>query len=156
MKIKRDQITGLALVVLGVIFGVMTSQFKKPFTPEYPGPKLMPYIAVFGLIVCGIGIFVNGCRQQAEDKPFLGKVGWTRVIVTFGILVVYMVGLQFLGYLISTPFALYAIVTYFAGSSKIETKLWARIVFSVVVSMAFWVMYVVLFSMPLPTGVLFG
>ena len=156
MKIKRDQITGLALVVLGIVFGVMTSQFKKPFTPEYPGPKLMPFIAVLGLVVCGIGIFINGCKQQNPDKPFLGKLGWTRVGVTFGILVLYVAGLKYLGYLICTPFTLYAITTYFAGSSKIETKLWVRIVFSVVVSLLFWVMYVVLFSMPLPTGELFG
>lgn len=156
MKIKRDQITGIALVVLGVFFGFLTSQFKKPFTPEYPGPKLMPMIAVVGLIICGIGVFINGCRQQSEDKTFLSKQGYIRLLVSFAILVVYIIGLQFIGFLISTPIALYAIITYFASSSKIETKLWVRIVYAVVVSAIIWVMYVVLFSMPLPTGILFG
>lgn len=155
VKIKRDQITGLALVVLGIVFGVMTNNFKKPFTPEYPGPKLMPFIAVFGLVVCGLGVFINGCRQKGEDKPFLGKVGWTRVLVSFVGLCVYVAGLKYLGFLISTPIALYGITTYFAGSSKIETKLWVRIVFAVVVSLVIWAMYVLLFNMSLPVGMLF-
>ena len=155
MKIKRDQITGFALVVLGVLFAVLTSRFKKPFTPEYPGPKLMPMFAVVILIICGIGVFVTGCRQKGGDKPFLSKQGYIRLLVSFGILVVYIAGLRFVGFLISTPIALYAVITYFAASSKIETKLWVRIVYAVMVSAFIWVMYVVLFSMPLPTGLLF-
>ncbi len=156
MKIKRDQGTGAVLILLGLFFGFLTSQFKKPLTPEYPGPKLMPYIAVIMLIVCGVGIFINGCRQKDDEKGFLNKDGWVRVLVTFGVLVLYVLGLKYIGFLICTPIALYAITTYFAKASKIETKLWVRVVFSLVVSVCIWFMYVKLFSMPLPTGELFG
>lgn len=155
MKIKRDQATGIALILLGVFFGFLTSQFKKPFTPEYPGPKLMPFLAVVMLVVCGIGVFVNGCRQSKEDAVFLSKGGWVRVIVSFAVLCVYVLALKYVGFLISTPIVLYAVTTYFAKASKIETKLWVRIVFAVVVSVLIWFMYVKLFSMPLPEGLLF-
>lgn len=155
MKIKRDQLTGLLLIVVGIIFAYLISQFKTPFTPSYPGPSLLPGIGVFGLIVCGAGIFINGCRQKNADTVFLSKAGWIRVLVSFVILCLYVLAMKFLGYLIVTPFLLYIITTYFAKASGVATKLWVRIVFSVVVSFAIWAMYVPLFGMTLPAGLLF-
>lgn len=155
MKIKRDQVTGLILIALGIFFAVLISQFKKPFTPEYPGPSLLPGIGVFGLIVCGAGILVSGCRQKTEDKAFVAKEGWVRIIATFVILCVYVFAMKYLGFLVCTPFILYGLTTYFAKASNIETKLWVRIVFSIVVALVIYGMYVPLFGMTLPTGMLF-
>ena len=155
MKIKRDQITGLVLIVLGVVFAVLISQFKKPFTPEYPGPMLLPGIGVFGLIVCGAGILANGFRQKGEDKAFVSKAGWVRMLAAFAILCAYILGMKYLGFLIVTPFVLFGITTYFSAASGIKTKLWVNILFSVAVSAFIWFMYVKLFSMTLPAGILF-
>ena len=83
MKVKRDQITGLALVILGIVMLVLISQFKKPITAEYPGPRMMPGIAAIGMIICGLGIFVNGCRQKTADKTVITKAGMLRVVITF-------------------------------------------------------------------------
>lgn len=155
MKIKRDQITGLVLIILGIVFAVLVSQFKKPFTPEYPGPMLLPGIGVFGLIVCGAGILVSGFRQTGADKTFVTKEGWVRILVTFAILCAYILGMKYLGFLIVTPFVLFGITTYFSAGSGIKTKLWVNIVFSVVVAVFIWFMYVQLFGMTLPEGILF-
>lgn len=155
MKIKRDQITGLALSLFGVVIFALISQFKTPFTPSYPGPALLPGIGAFGLIVCGIGIFVKGCCQKDADVLFLTRQGWLRVLISFASLCVYVFAMKYLGYLIATPFLLYGIITYFAKSSGLIPKLWARAVFSVVASAAIWVMYVPMFGMTLPKGLLF-
>ena len=95
MKIKRDQITGLVLVILGIVFFAMISQFKKPMTLEYPGPKLMPGIAAFGLVVCGAGFFVKGCMQKTADKIILTKTGMLRVVISFVTLCVYILALPY-------------------------------------------------------------
>lgn len=155
MKIKRDQVTGLVLIALGVFFAVLISQFKKPFTPEYPGPALLPGIGVFGLIVCGAGIFVSGCRQKEDDKVFVVKAGWVRILVTFAALCVYVLAMKYVGFLASTPFLVYGLTTYFAQQSNVKTKLWVRIVFSVAVALIIYGMYVPLFGMTLPAGLLF-
>ena len=147
MKIKRDQLTGVLLILAGIFFAVLISQFKTPFTASYPGPALLPGIGVFGLIVCGAGIFVNGCRQK--------EAGWLRVLITFVVLCVYVLAMKYLGYLIVTPFLLYGLTTYFAKASGMNTRLWVRIVFSIVVAVAIWAMYVPLFGMTLPEGLLF-
>ena len=68
MKVKRDQLTGAVLVIAGLFFAYLISQFKTPFTPQYPGPSLLPGIGAFGLIVCGAGIFVQGCLKKDEDS----------------------------------------------------------------------------------------
>ncbi len=155
MKVKRDQITGAVLILIGIVFAVLISQFSKPFTLSYPGPKLLPGIGAFGLIICGIGVFVNGCKQKEADKPVLSLKGLVRVLVSFAILCLYILGMKYLGFLIVTPVVLFIITTYFTKESGVETKLWVRIVFSIAVTAVIWLMYVVLFDMGLPVGLLF-
>ncbi|MBQ9196107.1 MAG: tripartite tricarboxylate transporter TctB family protein [Clostridia bacterium] len=155
MKVKRDQITGFALVVLGIIFFVLISQFKKPITAEYPGPKLMPGIGALGLVICGLGVFVKGCKQKNADKIILTKAGLLRIVITFAALCLYILGMKYLGFLIVTPFLVFGLTTYFAKASKVETKLWVRIVFALAVTAVIWAMYVPLFGMDLPVGELF-
>lgn|GEM_PF-304491 len=155
MKVKRDQITGLVLVIMGIVFFAMISQFKKPITAEYPGPKLMPGIAALGLIICGLGVLINGFRQKQEDKVVLTGKGLLRVVITFAALWVYILGLKYLGFLIVTPILVYGLTTYFAKASGAQTKLWVRIVFALAVTAVIWAMYVPLFGMELPIGELF-
>lgn len=155
MKVKRDQITGIALVILGIVLFVLISQFKKPMTAEYPGPKLMPGIAALGLVICGLGVFVSGCRQKTPDKAMLTKAGMLRMLIGFAALWLYILGLKYLGFLIVTPFLVYGLTSYFAKATKVETRLWVRIVFAVGVTLVIWLMYVQLFDMELPIGELF-
>ena len=155
MKIKRDQVTGLALVILGIVLMVLISQFKKPITAEYPGPRLMPGIAALGLIICGLGIFVKGCRQKEADKQVMSKKGLVRMLITFAALWLYILGMQFLGFLITTPFLVFGLTWYFSKASGVSLKPWIVIVFSIAVTAVIWAMYVPLFGMELPVGSLF-
>ena len=155
MKIKRDQITGLVLMIAGIVFFTLIGQFKKPMTLEYPGPRLMPGIAAFGLVVCGLGIFVNGCKQKEADKVVLTKTGLLRIVITFVALCLYILGMQYLGFLIVTPLLVFGLAVYFAKASHVEVKIWVCIVFAVAVTAIIWAMYVPLFGMELPVGSLF-
>lgn len=155
MRIKRDQIAGAALILIGIFFAILISQFEKPFTPEYPGPMLMPGIGVFGLIVCGAGVFVNGCRQKEADKLPVNLKGFVRVVITFAVLCLYVLGMKYVGFLASSPVLLYVLTTYFSKASNLPTKLWARIVFAIAVTVIIYAMYVPLFGMTLPEGILF-
>ncbi len=155
MKIKRDQITGIVLVILGIVLLILISQFKKPITAEYPGPRLMPGIAAIGLIICGLGIFVKGCRQKDADKVVLTGKGLLRIVITFAALCLYIFAMQYLGFLIVTPFLVFGLTWYFGKASNVNLKLWVVIVFSIAVTAVIWGMYVPLFGMELPVGSLF-
>lgn len=155
MKIKRDVVTGLVLMLIGIAVFVMISQFKKPFTAAYPGPSAMPGIAAFGFVVCGAGVFIGGLRDKKESKPWMTKDAWKRIIWTFAILCVYIFAMKFLGFLIVTPFAVFVLCSYFAKEGGYVTKRLHRIIFSVIVTAVIWTMYVPLFGMTLPGGLLF-
>lgn len=155
MKIKRDQVAGIILMLLGVGVFYMISQFKKPFTAAYPGPSLMPGIAAFGLVVCGAGVFFQSLKNSKKEEPWMSKAAWIRMIVTFVVLCVYVFAMKYLGFLVVTPFVTFFLVSYFAKESGYEVALWKRIVFSVVVTAVIYGMYVPLFGMSLPSGLLF-
>ena len=155
MKVKRDQVTGLVLVALGIVIFIMTSQFRKPMTLEYPGPKLMPSIAAFGMVVCGLGIFIKGCRDKDSGKIPLSRQGLLRVIITFAALCLYIFAMKYLGFLIVTPFLVFGLTMYFAKASGVDVKIWAVALFAVAVTGIIWAMYVPLFGMELPIGELF-
>ncbi|MGE4353380.1 MAG: tripartite tricarboxylate transporter TctB family protein [Oscillospiraceae bacterium] len=155
MKVKRDQITGAGLIILGIAIAVLVSRFKMPMTAAYPGPKLFPLIAVFGFVICGLGIFLNSTFSNKPEKAFLMKEGWLKVGIAFAILCTYIFLMKYLGYLVVTPFALFAFSTLFARGGNVQSKLLYRIVFSVLFTLIIYVLYVNVFSLTLPRGLLF-
>lgn len=153
MILKRDQIIGIGLVMVGVFFSALISRFSIPITADYPGPKMLPAIAVFGLMVCGIGIFTQSTVKQTKEKLFLGKDGWIRIGITFLILSSYVLGLKYLGYLLSTPFLLFATTSIFAKEKSIRIR--SKVFFSIVLTVVVYLIYVQLFKLSLPSGSIF-
>ena len=79
MRIKRDQITGAVLILLGAVVFLMTTTFSPPITAAYPGPRMLPSIAAFGFAVCGLGILVESTLSKKEQKAYMAKAGWVRM-----------------------------------------------------------------------------
>lgn len=154
MKLKRDQITGAVLVLLGIVVAVMISQFSVPFGVSYPGPKALPSIAVVGFIVCGAGIFAESTKSQKEEPVFLVKEGWIRVAVSIALLAVYILAMKFVGYLIATPIVCYLLTTLYAKGSNSTTK--GRLIYTAALTVILYVIYVFVFGLGLPAGELFG
>lgn len=155
MKVKRDQLTGIVLMILAVAITVLVFQFKKPLTAEYPGPKLFPLISAFGFAVCGLGIFLNSTFSKKEEQAFLLKEGWIKVAITFSILCLYVFLMKYFGYMIVTPFAIFAFAAVMAKFGNAHPKLIHLIIFSLGFSVFIYVMYVNVFGMTLPSGSLF-
>ena len=154
MKLKRDQITGAVLVLLGIIVAFMTSSFSVPFSMSYPGPKALPMIAVIGFIVCVAGIFVESTKSNKEEKVFLVKEGWIRVIISLALLAVYILAMKYVGYLIATPIICYILTTLYAKGSKSTLK--GRLIYTILLTAIIYVVYVYAFGLGVPTGELFG
>lgn len=154
MKIKRDQLTGAVLILLGVVVFMMTTSFSIPITSAYPGPRMLPTIAAFGFAVCGLGIFVNGTMSKKEEKAYMAKAGWIRIGITLAVIAAYIAAMTVVGYLIATPVILYLLTTMFARGSR--TTIRARVIFSAAVAVIIYVIYVFAFGLTLPGGMLFG
>lgn len=148
---KRDRIVGLIIFVVGVIFAVMTALITTPMTKGDPGPKLFPYIGSFGLIICGVGIFLQNMDKSA--KPFLEKEGWIKIGELFALFILYIIGMKYIGFLISTPIVLYIITALFAEKKKVSVL--KKCIFSIVITASVYLVFEKLLLVMLPAGILF-
>lgn len=153
MLVKRDQLTGAALVIIGIVVFILTSQFSIDIRPDYPGPKMFPMVSVIGFVVCGTGIFLQSTLSKKEEKKFLVKEGWIKIGISFGLLILYIFGMKYVGYLISTPIILFLLSTFY--SKGFTSKLISRIIFSILFTALSYLIYVYAFGIRLPEGLLF-
>lgn len=153
MNGKRDQITGVVLVILGIVVFLMTTTFSIPIKLSYPGPRMLPDIAAFGFVVCGLGILIESVISKKKEAGYLKKEGWLKVGTVFVIIAGYIAGMMVVGYLIATPVILYALTTIFAKGSSSTLK--GRVLFSILTTVIIYLIYVFAFDLTLPLGVLF-
>ena len=152
MRIKRDQITGAVLILLGAVVFLMTTTFSTPITAAYPGPRMLPSIAAFGFAVCGLGILVESTLSKKEQKAYMAKAGWVRMGASLIIITAYIAVMTAAGYLIATPAACMCSQPCLQEAVH---PLKGRLLFSVAVAVIIYVIYVYAFGLTLPSGMLF-
>lgn len=155
MKIGRNQISGIVLTIIGVIVTIMVSQFKIGMTLAYPGPKLFPLIGSVGLILLGIGIFFQ--REEDAKKIEISKTMLIRIAIMTALTSVYVLGLKYLGFIISSPLYVFASTALFTKAAPDnKSKWWHWLIYSIAVVVIVYVAYVYAFSLRLPRGKLTG
>jgi len=150
MKISRNQITGALLVVLGIVVIIMVSKFNIDMTAEYPGPKLFPLISAVGFIGLGIGIFF---QKDDSKKIAISKQMVIRIAILFALTILYIMGLKFFGFLLTSPIYVFVTALLFTKASEVnKSKIWHLIIFAVVVTAVVYLVYTKAFSLRLPRG----
>jgi putative tricarboxylic transport membrane protein len=104
-------ITGMA--VSSAMF-IVTLGFKK-FRNVPVGPEFFPRWLAVGLFICSVVLFVQALKiKPADDKgsPTLSFFdrGMQRLLVGAAIIVIYAASWNFLGFIIATPLAIFAIM----------------------------------------------
>ncbi len=102
---NKSRITGLALAALGVLIVAAAGGIMDPRLENDVGPRLFPYIAGIGLIVCGAGVFLRAGADTG--KGYLPREGWMRLLRMSALMVLYTAGLLTAGYLAATPVMLF-------------------------------------------------
>lgn len=153
ININKDTIIGFILVIFGFMAGISNSKLDVEMTLEYPGPKLFPYIGAFGLIICGLGIIIQGLRSQNVDQLHSDLKGWKRIFFAFFVLLLYYLGLKYLGFLISTPITLLILTIIF--DDEIKNKIPQKLIFTLIFTILVYLIYRRIFNMQLPKGILF-
>lgn len=115
-KLTRDRLLGLIAVALGITVMIASNSIKSLLELNEPGPALFPRICGGGFIIFGAMLVL---RKPREEEPFLDKAGWLRALSVYLALVIYVfVGLEYLGYLISTPVLLFALYMMLADKEN--------------------------------------
>jgi putative tricarboxylic transport membrane protein len=117
-----------------------------------PGPGFIPFgiAALLGLM--SIYLCVRGIVQVAggyKEKALFGQIAWKKAMLVLVILAGYGAFFNFVGFLVST-FALMLLLLWAIG----RQKLFLSLMVSLVTAGAAHLLFVVLFNLPLPKGVL--
>lgn len=150
MKIKRDHLVGGILVALGIAAIIMSLQIPVKGSSTDPGSQLFPMMASILLTVCGAGVLISAAKS--EEKTFLLPQGWKKLLLAFGCMILYIVALNFVGFIFSTPVFLFIIMTMLADGQKVE--IWKKVLYSLAVTALSWYLFQQVLSMNLPRGAL--
>ena len=148
---KKDRLVGCIIVILGIIISLAALQIPDKSSATDPGSRLFPMIGSFGMIIFGTGIFLTA-KDKEDYKPAVKKGGWARLAKIVIVFILYTIALKLIGFLISTPFMMYALVALFSYEKKIPV--WKNALFSIAVSGVIWFVFVKLLTVMLPAGTL--
>ena len=155
MKMRHDMVTCIVGLLTCIFFFIMTQQVRQPANLLEPGPRLLPYVAIFLIGISSIALIVKGYKErEIAEKPYFPKGGVIKVTKSFLMLVIYAVAMTYLGFVITTPFATAAFIYDLKGNSEVKPV--STVIISVVVTAVLYAMFVFAFQIKLPAGVLFG
>ena len=155
MKMRHDMVTGIVGLLTCIFFFIMTQQVRQPANLLEPGPRLLPYVAIFLIGISSIALIVKGYKErEIAEKPYFPKGGVIKVTKSFLMLVIYAVAMTYLGFVITTPFVTAAFIYDLKGNSEVKPV--STVIISVVVTAVLYAMFVFAFQIKLPAGVLFG
>lgn len=154
MKCKRNTITGIVGIIAVIIcFIIMQSMRQVPNLIE-PGPRLMPTVGLILILLSSIMLLINGLRDKKEEKPYFPEGGVKKLVFAYALLCIYGILLTLFGFLITTPFAMFAFVNMLKEDEKVTW--WQAVLISIAVTAFLYGMFVIGFQIKLPSGILFN
>lgn len=151
---KRNTLTALAGLAAVLFFFVSTELgIKKLPNLIEPGPRLMPYVALFLIMMSSVALLVQGLRDKSPEKPYFPQGGVRKITLAYLELFAYGVALSVFGFLISTPFAMMAFIRRLKGDAQVRWYVNALV--SLAVTACIYLLFVRGFSIKLPQGVIF-
>lgn len=151
--LRRDRLVGVFLIIIGLLIGLETKlmQVKMKLARGDAGPKLFLYISAVGLVICGIGIL---CSKTSDTKMLrLAKEQWKKFFLVFFAFVAYLLGLYILGFMISTPIAIFGFIYILKQEKKINFITLA--IYSVALTFLLYVIFEKILAIILPSGLFF-
>lgn len=154
MKLSKDKIVSIIFIALSIIILALTQNVRVLPNLAEPGPRLFPRIAAIGMILCGIGMFLDKGSNDENSGSYLESDGWKRFAIVAVVIAAYVLGLYLIGFVISTPIAMLGFVAVLRSGKKVSIP--ASVVIAVATTAILYFVFVKLFAIPLPTGLLFS
>jgi putative tricarboxylic transport membrane protein len=136
----------LALIIIGAS---MTLEQSKS---GVPGPGTWPIAISLLMLVASISLFINALKMKKEDDVVLGLTGenTTRVYITMGGMVLYLLCMYYIGFCIATFFMLFIYISWYGSY-----KWYYNIVTSLVITVIVYTTFKSLLHVPFRFGLLF-
>ena len=112
---KANIVTGL-IVVITALAVIAYTYFTFPGSVKgVPGPGVFPIIIATMMLACGIIVLVDALRSNSEEVLILLDKDNVRVYITMGILAVYILMVQYVGFVVSSTIFMTGMIRWFSG-----------------------------------------
>ena len=138
--------------VLAVLYGSAASRLSIPAFSDPVGPRLFPYMLAVGLCVASLALILEHVvtAKKRREAAASEEDGMTRIaLVALGMLTIYYVVFDYLGFLVSSALFLIAFLSY---SNRGQWK--TNILISVFFPLAIYILLDRLLGARLPDGIL--
>lgn len=139
---NSDTASGLFLVALGVC-GTLYTQMRGFRSTIGLSPGFFPTFLFIAIGICGLVLAYNGFKSENRSWP---KFKWGRLAIIIGMLAVYIVLMDFIGFIISTMIFLFASMWFYG-----ETRIKILIPVTIAVTAIIYLLWTMVFNIPLPT-----
>ena len=154
IKLTKDRALGLIVLAVSLFFGYYATLTRPSRVQGDPGPVVFPLGLCLIMGLCAIYLIVKpDTDAEKGKKPFLTKEEKKRLITLYSVFVLYVLLLEFVGYIVTLPIILFIVCYLFGRPKNISVK--KSIVYAVVVFAVLYLLYVVVIGSVLPTGKLF-
>ncbi len=118
--------------------------------------ELLPRIVLATMILCGVGITVEGVKdRRAKRKEEAIKICWKPIIAMSIVSLAYACLMPFIGYFVSTVIALFISIWIFNNFSLDKKKCLMALAVSCTTSVLIYIVFAILLRVPVPSGLLF-
>jgi len=151
--LKKDRIVGSILGVISIGFLVMTRMLPKSRFSTTVGPRLFPYLAAGGLLLCAIGLVIKPGADDDRQKAFLDRNGWIRVGKLAAVLIIFPLLFYYTGFIATSLVFLFMMIRMFDLDR--EVPIWKTAVVTVVITAILYLVFSYLLKIQLPRGEVF-
>lgn len=153
----RDRVLAVILLVISAFFALQASTLPASNLQKDPGPAAFPWIGCGILAICAIILLIK--PGENGKKLDLTKAEWKRLGIMLGLYLIIAVGSYLFGVIITFPIVLFIISYLFSKSSRPDMPTRKRIIttliYTVGLSVALYLIYVVAMDVRLKPGILF-
>ena len=153
----RDRVLAIVLLVISAFFALQANMLEASNLQNDPGPKVFPWIGCAILTICAIILFLK--PGPNGKKMNLSKDEWKRLGIIMGLYLLIVFGTLLFGITATLPVVLFIISYLFSKSSRpdmpIKKRLITTLIYTVCLSAALYLIYVVALDVRLQPGLLF-
>lgn len=155
-KFHKTYLVGITCIIFALWIIWSTGSISEKLVSGEPGPRLFPYIAAAGIIVCSIltMVFDGPKEAQKEKRPFLTKDGWKRLCTIFAEVLVFAFGMHYLGVLITGSVMTCVFIMTLKQEKKINNIF--AVALSIGLTCVVYFSFTRVFHLLLPTGQLWS
>lgn len=149
---RNDIIVSVILLVFAAVYAIAADRLPRAHLAEVIEANVYPLVLAALLAALSLILLVRSCRsRQAQTNGWLPtRAIGKQIVFLFVALIVYLVLFRSVGYLVAT-------IVFMAGTLKFidRSRSWLSVaLISLLVSAVCYALFVILFQIPVPSGVL--